>query len=238
MKIQWDNFKSKTAHRIPAILNRAYDSDLYLTLPYSGAYLKRVLTHNRSQPASITPLSIDLAMLKSKSSRATTQFYDSSLSRYCKLQDMEDNIELIAAENPETQSQSSMRYRSIAKEIHEYMQAVEDAYDGNSEKTSAFQNYGCIWTSVQPISTHLYVNIILFQTRNARCAFIVTHGWFEAPSDHQNYVSNRCIQANRSLDIFADPQEGCLADVFFSLGEPQNIPRLNQLQDRIGVEPR
>ncbi|EED24514.1 hypothetical protein TSTA_078690 [Talaromyces stipitatus ATCC 10500] len=230
---QWNAFKSNSLRKIPLLPRFADESDLYLTLPNSGPYLRSVLKQSH-HPTPSDPSIIDAATLDSSSSKTTTEFYSSLLTRYNKLQDFESHFELTTTEIPSSTSECAKKCQTLAKHIHSYMEAVGDAYDGNSEQISIFiLNVLELWVYMDQCAVKVHPLLSQYHPffeRGMLDVLLLTrlHD-LRRLQVIQKYIHSRCTQAEWPLDIFADPQVGCFADQIFTLGKPETISSLNTL---------
>lgn len=239
---QWAAFKAQSLRKIPLIPRFADEDDLYLTLPNSGSYLRGVLKQSY-HPPSANPSIVDVAPLGSSTSKATTEFYSSLLARYNKLQDWENHFETTTAEIPQSQSECSKKCQNLAKHIHSYLEAVGDAYDGNSEQMSIFiLNVLETWVYMDQCAVKVHPLLSqyhpFFEPGMLDVLLLTRFHDMKRLQVIQEYISKRCIQAERPLDIFADPQEGCFADQIFTLGETGTVTKLNNLHASIEAASR
>jgi Protein of unknown function (DUF3638)/Protein of unknown function (DUF3645) len=238
---QWNAFKLKSLRKIPALPRWAYDTDLHLTLPKSGQYLRNVFNQSR-RVSSTRPPAVDLAILDSNSSKATIQFYSSLLKQYCTLEDRERNIELVAREvPPESQGQCSNKCQQLAKTIRDYIEAVGDAYDGNTEQMSVFiLNIFELWVYMDQCAVKVHPLLRqyhpFFEPEMLDILLLSRLHDLERLQVIQKYIHTRCTQAKRPKDIFADSQKDCFADRYWGFGDELNIRNLNRLRDRIETE--
>ncbi|RAO65870.1 uncharacterized protein BHQ10_001882 [Talaromyces amestolkiae] len=230
---QWVAFKAQSLRKIPSLPPFADEDDLHLTLPNSGSYLRGVLNQSYYRPPA-NPSIIDAATLGASTSKATTEFYSSLLARYNKLQDWENQFETTTAEVPQSQSECSKKCQSLAKYLLSYLEAVGDAYDGNSEQMSIFiLNVFETWVymdqcalKVHPLLSQYHP---FFEPGMLDVLLLTRLHDMKRLQAIQEYISKRCTQAERLLDIFADPQQGYFADQIFTLGETGTITKLDAL---------
>jgi hypothetical protein len=194
-------------------------------------------------PPSANPLIIDAATLGSSTSKAATEFYSSLLARCNKLQDWESQFEITTAEIPQYQSECSKKCQNLAKHIHSYLEAVEDAYNGNSKQMSILiLNILETWVYMDQCAVKVHPLLSqyhpFFEPGMLDVLLLTRLSNIKRLQAIQEYVSRRCTQAKRSLDIFTDPQEGYFADQIFTLGETSTIIKLNNLHASIEAESR
>ncbi|EEA23689.1 conserved hypothetical protein [Talaromyces marneffei ATCC 18224] len=235
---QWATFKARSLRKIPFLPRFADEDDLHLTLPNSGSYLRGVLKQSYHPPSATSPI-IDAATLGSSTSKSTTEFYSSLLARYNKLHDWESQFETTTADIPQSQSECSKKCQNLAKHIHSYLEAVEDAYDGNSEQMSILiLNILETWVYMDQCAVKVHPLLSqyhpFFEPGMLDVLLLTRLSDMKRLQAIQEYISKRCTQAERSLDIFADPQEGCFADQIFTLGETGTVAKLNNL--RVSIE--
>jgi hypothetical protein len=238
IKSQWEIFKAHSIRHIPTLPSQAYRSDLHLTLPNSTLYLRRML-QQKFPASSQGRTTVDLSTFGAITRKTTSQYHSTLLKRYCELQDLETKFQGVADEVPSvSRTDCELKCVETADKICGYIKAVGDAYKGDSEQMSIFMlNVFELWVLMDKCAVR--VNTLLpqyhpvFESRMLDILLLTHLHDMKRLQNIQNYMYSRCVNAISSLDIFADPQEGCFADQYFEHGESESVRRLEDLETSI-----
>jgi hypothetical protein len=240
IETKWEAFKSHAIRRIPTLPLQAYRSDLHLTLSNSTPYLRRMLKQNyfaTSQgrnTVAFSPLDFD-----SITRKTTSQYHSALLKKYCELQDLETNFEEMADEVvPISQPDCERKCTETADRICRYIKAVGDAYNSHSEQMSIFMlNVFELWVLMDKCAVRMIPLLPqyhpVFDPKMLDILLLTQLHDMTRLQSIQKYMYSRCVNASSSLDIFADPQQGCFADQFFEHTESESLKRLKNLEANI-----
>ncbi|KAH8814811.1 hypothetical protein F5884DRAFT_151839 [Xylogone sp. PMI_703] len=148
--VAWNNFKRKSTRPIPRLPRKAYDQDLYLSLPNSGKYLLDLLHTPHWQQRRIAGLAAPSLSI------GTTKTVKSFTDRYFKLAELD---EAIAAESLSTIpniSTCEAKCLKIARSISEIFSMIDDVSNSNPEEMSIFiLNIFSLWVQMDICITKL-----------------------------------------------------------------------------------
>ncbi|KAL4903827.1 hypothetical protein BDW74DRAFT_185914 [Aspergillus multicolor] len=220
---EWNLWKQENQRQIPKLPLRS-DSDCYLTLPNSIEYLRSVLRpiHQHIPRTNF----VEPSRLESIVVSSTAQQFATLTRRYSMLTAREVAIAPDEFDLPSTREAIKKRCIELVSSIKDYIAAVGDAYDHDSEQFSHF--ILCIfdmWVVMDKAATTLYPVLREF------------HPWFGPEmldvlllARFKDMRRLQDIQSNGTSTIFADPAPGCFAERYF---DSPSAGALHRLQERI-----
>lgn len=238
IEAQWSSFKSDSRRKVPRLPRRAYDRELDLTLPNSGSYLQYVF--DKAQFRTLQQPPVNPATVDPNSSRVTTEFFDSMGKQYFFLEELNMDIESESSiyKAPKYPSECDNQCMGMATRICNYLDAVGSAYDNNTEQMSTFiLNTFDLWVRMDKCATVVYPLLREYhpflEPEMLDVLLLPRLHDLQRLQGIQQYISIRCAQAKKRMNIFADPAKGCFADRYFESDQSKGVSKLRNLQANI-----
>ncbi|KAL4806252.1 hypothetical protein BDV18DRAFT_160319 [Aspergillus unguis] len=218
LEIQWSAWRQDFRRRVPKLPSRSSPEDSFLTLPNSIGYIREIL---RPRKLSIQIAKrIDPKRLEEIAVRSTSKQFAQMTKTYSALAYREAVIGSTVFETPSTPEAIKGNCIELSSAITTYIDAVGDAYDGDSEQMSLFiLNVFELFVAMDKLAIAMYPLLKDY------------HPWFHPESldalllerwKHmkrlqaiQNHLATRCQQAKSNMTIFDGPERGCFAERYF-----------------------
>ncbi|ROT41910.1 hypothetical protein SODALDRAFT_347045 [Sodiomyces alkalinus F11] len=126
----WENHKQKTIRHIPPLPLRAPDSDLVLSLPYSGAHLQRLASQGTAAPTH--KVTLDMPSL----GEGTVSQVNHLATKYSALIDFESTV--ITEKDDASVVFAEKKCEKLAESIQKYLLEVDTAYNDDATLMSAY----------------------------------------------------------------------------------------------------
>lgn len=212
---EWAAFKRDNQRPVMPLPRRAAERDLYLTLPNSGLYLKRIMDETLRPPPQLRNRNLPIDV-----SAAATRKIGTFGNRYITLCDMENGVEFQNCLSSTSIPENQVRCRQISQQITAYLNASEGAYAMNTEERSimllsivelwvTMDTCACVvyplLKDFHPLFTPDMMDVLQLSLYKDMCRL----------QKVQAYLQDRCRAAvsNRKYrTIFEDPIKGCFAE--------------------------
>ena len=230
----WTNFKKTIRRTVLPLPRFASQSDLYLTLLNSGAYLQQVLKESLHRYSRPHLFSLIRPPAYYGVSATTTTRLGAFANCYFSLSETETNIEHSNAAAIASDISGEDRCIEFAETIDTYLSSVACAYDAIPEQKSIMLlTVMEIWMLMDECATKLFR---LLEDYNpgfpSEILDVLQLPQFKdmmRVQKIQKYILGRHAKCKYSrITLFEDPTRGCFAERFFDESE-----RLQELQQRI-----
>lgn len=236
IEAQWSTFKSDSRRKVPRLPRHAFDRELGLTLSNSGSYLQRVFGQAKFKTLQ-QPL-IDPATLNPNSGRITTEFFESMRKQYFILEELDMDIESFIYTPSIYPRECDNQCMRMATRICNYLDVVGSACDDNTEQMSTFiLNVFDLWVRMDKFATIVYPLLRgyhpCFEPEMLDVLLLSRIHDLQRLQSIQQYISTRCAQAGKRMNIFADPVKGCFANQYFESDQSKGVHKMRELQESI-----
>ncbi|KAI9374594.1 hypothetical protein BJX61DRAFT_540599 [Aspergillus egyptiacus] len=216
---EWRVWKRSFQRKVPKLPCSASPSDFNLTLPNSIAYFRDILKpHQPCQPRlkKTDPKSLDELAAKN-----TTKQFAALTKRYSSLALRETEIELASFILPTKRKDMEKKCIDLASSIEDYITAVGDAYDNDSEQMSLFiLSVFDMWVAMDKCATAAYPLLRdyhpWFVPEILDILLLIRWKHMKMLQDIQSHIHSRVMKAiHDKMTIFADPSPDSFAVQYF-----------------------
>lgn len=241
----WTRIKKTMLRQVLTLPKQANDRHLYLTLPNSGRYIRRILEYpvHTTRP--------HLQGFAPKPSFRIPQDYDASLNdakpmikfaqRHYALSETELDIELSMSRlAPLSVAECKARCKELSSAIEEYLDSSFDAYNSDPEQKSVMLlTVMDMWMVMDKCAVKVYPQLRdygpHFSTKMMEALRLPNKADIERLHTIRDYIHARTLISKASgKTIFDEPQQGCFAERYYN--ETLDSPELQNLHDEIEEE--
>jgi hypothetical protein len=232
----WEAFKASIKRPIKKLPKHADPLHLRLSLPNSGRLLNRILDEHRQNLSTQHPFRPSKSPQDSQVSEGVLQPIRDFVERYAKLDELEG--ELKSAVNSATGSSCDDQCFSLLVDtISRYLDAVDGAYDNNSEQKSIMLLAVMeSWVAIDAYAIKTFSLLRDYHPGFSPEMLDVLQ--LESETDMRRLQKIRTYLRQRvadctasSMTIFANPAKGCFAERYYD--NSQDSPRMKEIHDRI-----
>ncbi|KAL3460831.1 hypothetical protein BJX64DRAFT_289961 [Aspergillus heterothallicus] len=221
LESEWKNWKKDFLRRVPKLPSRAAREDHRLSLPNSYAYLRdtlKGLQNHRFQAKTIEP-----KLLSGIAAKNTSKDFSILINTYSSLAIREGAIESDQIDIPATREATEQKCIDLALSITDYINAVGESYDGNSEQMSLFiLSIFDLWVAMDKCATAAYPLLReyhpWFMPENLDVLLLPRWKQLKRLQAIQLHLQLRCTGSKHDMmTIFAGPEQGCFAESYVNL---------------------
>ena len=230
----WTTFTSSTRRKIQRLRPRAKETDVHLSLPNSGTYLTEVLSWYSRTRCEASNIASHGAVNHMDDNPVANPNFTAFAGLHFKLSCLETELESYCQLCPSEEREQDCI--DLACEIDDYIDAVGNAYSGNTMQTSKMLlTIMELWIRLDESACEVYSLLVDFDPGFVPEMLDV----LQLPlfrdmrrlQEIQKYIDGRKKQCSSPKTIFEDPVKGCFAERYFN--ESENSWMFRDLLHRI-----